>query len=364
MIYGENGQGKSNLLEAIYMLAIGKSPRASTERDLIHRESIHNLIYAKVMARVHSEEISNQLEIHYQCQPADNPDKFTAQKFVRINGSPKRSMDLVGILNAVLFTVGDLNIIYGGPSIRRRYLDILLCQINRGYLKSLQLYQKSNTQRNHLLRNIKEGVSSPTELEFWDEQLSKLGAGIIKERLNAINVLSGYAGQLHSEMSAQKEEMQITYLPSGCLIEESETGNIQESLRESLKGSQAKDIAMATTSVGPHRDDMKISISGREANRFASRGQARTAVLALRLSEARYLEQRRRKKPILLLDDVFSELDQSRRSLIMDHTAEYEQCIITTSDSPSDTDLFPKSSNRLIIDNNTINEHKVQSKST
>lgn len=357
MIYGGNGQGKSNLLESIYMLAIGKSPRATTDRDLIHRASMGDLIYAKISAQIHSEEVSNQLEIHYQCQPANNPDMFTAQKFVRINGSPKRSMDLVGMLNAVMFTVGDLNIIYGSPSVRRRYIDILLCQTNRDYLKSLQIYQKSNTQRNHLLRNIREGVSSTTELEFWDDQLSKLGAIIIRERLNAIDTLSMHAGQLHSEMSAQKEEMQITYSPSTRLSEQHELTNLQESLRESLKISQSKDIAMAATSVGPHRDDIDISISGRDANRFASRGQSRTAVLSLRLSEAMYLEQQRGKKPILLLDDVFSELDQTRRSLIMDHTSDYEQCIITTSDTPSDTDFFSKSSHKLIIENNSINEY-------
>ena len=346
------------------MLAIGKSPRAGTERDLIYRHSVNNLIYTKVMAQIHSEESSNKLEIHYQCQPADNPDKFTAQKFVKINNSPKRSMDLVGILNAVLFTVGDLNIIYGSPSIRRRYLDILLCQINRDYLKSLQLYQKSNTQRNHLLRNIKKGISSPIELEFWDDQLSKLGAHIVKERSDAVSILSRHAGQLHLDMSDQKEEMQIAYTPSGNIDKEGGIINLEDSLKSSLKASQAKDIAMTTTSVGPHRDDMKILISGREASRFASRGQSRTAVLALRLSEAKYLEQRRREKPVLLLDDVFSELDEKRRSLIMDHTAEYEQCIITTADSPSDTDLFPKTSNKLIINNNNITEYNSINKST
>ena len=356
MIYGKNGHGKSNLLEAIYMLAIGKSPRANTDRDLIHLNSINDLVYAKIAAQIHNEEISNQLEIHYQCQPSDNYDKFTAQKFVRINGSPKRSMDLVGILNAVLFTVGDLNIIYGSPSGRRRYLDILLCQTNRDYLKSLQLYQKSNTQRNHLLRNIREGASSATELEFWDEQLSKLGANIIIERLHAIETLSINASQLHSEMSAENENMKISYRPSAPLDEQHELSNLQGLLRESLKMSQPKDISMAATSVGPHRDDIEISISGKEASRFASRGQSRTAVLSLRLSEAMYLEQQRGKKPILLLDDVFSELDQSRRALILDRISEYEQCIITTSDTPSNNDLFSKSSNKLMIENNSINE--------
>ena len=178
VVQGANGHGKSNLLEAIYMMSIAKSTKVSTDRELINNLSVtqleqEKLSYAKISCITEQLQGSENLEIHYRCQSSENLHGFTAQKFIRINGTPRRSSELVGIVNAVLFSVSDLDLIYGSPSIRRRYLDILLSQIDREYLKSIQQYQKANTQRNHLLKLIREGVASIEELKYWDELIAK-----------------------------------------------------------------------------------------------------------------------------------------------------------------------------------------------
>ena len=176
------------------MLAIAKSQRSAVERDLVRKESIHDITYAKVGGVVEENNKSTKLEIHYQCTPSENDDGFTAQKYIRVNNSPKRSSALIGILNAVIFTVNDLDIIYGRPSDRRRYLDILISQVNREYFRNLREYSKINTQRNHLLRLIRDQNASSSELEFWDEKLSLYGSNLINQRIKMVNKISSIGG--------------------------------------------------------------------------------------------------------------------------------------------------------------------------
>ena len=358
IVRGGNGHGKSNLLEAVYALAIAKSSRAALERDLVNKASLENLIdgfsYAMVGATVLSKESSERLEIHYRSQLSENEDGFTTQKFIRIDGIPKRSSDLVGRLNAVLFSVEDLELVFGRPSTRRRYLDILLSQVDRKYLRTLQQYQRATTQRNHLLRSIREGLSVPSELDFWDDQISNTGSTITAERVKAVRSLSENSRPLHSEISGTNEKMCCKYISSSDIQSEDEPSLIEKSMASAIRNARNRDIAQGSTSVGPHRDDMKIMIEETNAERFASRGQARTAILALKFAEARFLKGKRGSEPVLLLDDLLSELDLVRREKVIRHTAEYEQCIVTTAEINSVPGTFLKEANELEVIDNTI----------
>ena len=337
------------------MLAMARSSRASIERELINHNSAptseQELTYAKVSANTHNGELSNKIEIHYRCLFSENKDGFATQKYIRINGSPKRSSDLIGTLNAVLFTVDDLDIVFGNPSVRRRYLDILISQIDKHYLDALKSYQESNRHRNHLLRSIREGVSSQDELHFWDDQLALHGCEIIKTRMEVVNRLSELLKPFHMQFDTAKESLQLLYRPTIPIDEESPSSS---SIVLALEKSRPKDIAQGSTSVGPHRDDMSVLINQNDASRYASRGQARTAVLALKLAESTYLKERRGSEPLLLLDDLLSELDGTRRRQIMEHVTQYQQCIVTAAELDSVPNLFVSAANTLIVDNGRI----------
>jgi DNA replication and repair protein RecF len=324
------------------MLSIAKSPRANVERDLIAKSALMNLnnggSYSKISSTVSTGKAKERLEIHYRSLPWENDDGFKTQKFIQINGSPKRSSDLVGIQNAVLFTVDDLDLVYGRPSKRRKYLDILISQVNKDYLKSLQKYHSSLIQRNHLLKSIRDGLSSSDQLSFWDDSISSTGSKIMSLRLETIRILSEKSVPIHMKISGIDENMEFQYKPSIEVVEQSAPRTIESSIKMKLEISRPKDIAQGSTLNGPHRDDMKIIIDNQDANRYASRGQARTSILALKLAEAAFLNDRRKSQPILLFDDLLSELDTTRRNHIIDYTGEYEQCIITT----AEVDTIPK----------------------
>ena len=323
------------------------------ERDVVNKQSLidlkDGLSYAMVGANLGSGSKTDRLEIHYQCQPAMNDDGFKAQKFIRINGVPKRSIDLIGLLNTVLFTVEDLDLIYGRPSARRRYLNILISQVDKNYFQSLRRYQKAITQRNHLLKMIKDKLSTLSELEFWDDQLSTDGSVIISERVKTVKELSFEAQRIHRAMSGVEEMLSFQYKPTVNILDNEDKGEISKSLLESLANFREKDISRGTTLAGPHREDMKTIVDGTDAERYASRGQARTAVLSLKMAEAKFLLKRRRSEPVLLMDYFLSELDSIRRKQVIEHTLQYEQCIITTSEPDSIPVTFRKASNKLIV---------------
>lgn len=356
IIQGANGHGKSNLLEAIYMMSIAKSTKVTTDRELINKDSVlqleqQELSYAKIACVVEHMQSSENLEIHYRCQSSENVHGFTAQKFIRINGTPKKSSELVGIVNAVLFSVGDLDLIYGSPSIRRRYLDILLSQIDRNYLTSIQEYQKANTQRNHLLRLIRDGASSKEELAYWDQLLAKNAVILTEKRKTAIETLEKSSLPFHNSMANNSETLTIHYLTSADFSK----GISIENFINELEQSRKKDISQGSTSIGPHRDDILFKINEMDSSKYASRGQSRTAILALKMAESEFLYHQRNTKPLLLLDDVMSELDQERRGLVADHIKEHDQVIVTTAEPSNLPDSFISDSNRLEIVNGSIN---------
>ncbi len=345
LVHGKNGQGKSNLLEAVYMVVIGKSSRTATERDLILQEPITHDIHTQVVAEAQQDGEAVKIMVGFRvspCAPGDQSANLQAvpvqdasiQKYVRINGLPRRVAHLVGRVTGVLFGAQDLELVFGSPASRRRYLDIINSQLDPAYLRSLQRYQRVLRQRNHLLKSIRAGRAPADELPLWDRQLADEGAYVSVCRRDTVLRLTELARPIHEELAGGDEPVDIEYLPS---VQADEPG-VEETgkrLAEALAANRDRDIAAGATTSGPHRDDACIVIDGRGAAAFASRGQARTATLALKLAEARYISGRSESQPLLLLDDVLSELDPARRSLVLEHVSKYEQCLITTADPES-----------------------------
>lgn len=330
VVHGGNAQGKSNLLEAAYLLAIGKSYRTSTERELVSWESAAAGSYAMVVGTVLRSDGQAELRIGLDCASAP---LNGVQKRIRINGLPKRASELIGVLNAVLFSAEDIDLIFGSPSVRRRYLDILVSQLGASqqgvrYVHALQRYQHVVTQRNHVLRSLREGSAGEDELAYWNDSLCTEGASVLGARFDALERLSPLGKETFSRLEGLAGELSIEYV-STIPADGRPTA---ESIAGALERSRSQERAMAMTLVGPHRDDLRLSLGGVEMSKHASRGQARLAALSLRIAEAQLLRERTGESPLLLLDDVLSELDESRRALVVDEASRYQQAIVSTAD--------------------------------
>ena len=343
---GENGQGKSNLLEAIYLLAIAKSARASADRELVRKQSISADTYSRVSAEVDRNGDSLRLQVDFQSSLTDsskteptgeddgfsNDNSITVQKYFRVNGAPRRASGLIGQLNAVMFSADDLDLIYGSPSVRRRYLDILISQLDHDYLRSLQRYQRIVQQRNHLLKSLRMGSSMPSELEFWDEELVREGSRIMAQRIKTVDRLSEVASPIHWQLSGEGEAMGVVYRPNVVIRVDPSAESLAQDMRDAIEDRRQRETAQGVTVSGPHRDDLQILVDGLDVAAYASRGQARTAVLAMKLAEADYLKEQRGHEPVILLDDVLSELDAGRRAQVLERLVAYQQTFITTTD--------------------------------
>jgi len=310
---GNNAQGKTNLLEALYLLATIRSHRAENERELVTVGSKEP--WARVAAEANTSQGRLLLDMVIQEVPS-----FGLKKRLRVNGVPRSASAVVGLLAQALFCPEDVVLVGGPPTLRRRFMDILGSQIEGRYLLSLRRYQKVLAQRNHLLRLAGEGKAQQGELVFWDKELVASGSFIIQARRRLVEALSPRAQEAHRGLA--EEELGIKYRP---YVEEASFARV-------LEEGRAKEVAAGMTLVGPHRDDFLLEVGGMEAGAFASRGQQRTIALSLRLGEGGLLWQKRGESPVLLLDDVFSELDAPRRGRLLEAVAPYEQVFITTTD--------------------------------
>ena len=346
LLQGGNGAGKSNLVEALYMLAIAKSLRATADRELVRWQPATEEAHAQVSAVVQRDPgpLRVQVDLKSVAGPGDGPAEggvdesriapaASVQKYVRVNGVPRRSSDLVGEVNAVMFSAQDMDLVLGPPSVRRRYLDILISQLDRHYLRTMQRYQRIVVQRNHLLKSVRDGRSDADELGFWDDQLVETGRYIMSRRASTVGVLSRNAGPLHGELSGEGEDLELVYQPGVEAYQGDSEEEMARSLRDALVERRPREVAQGHTVSGPHRDDIQVLLDGMEAGLYASRGQCRTVVLAMKLAEAGNLREERGQEPILLLDDLLSELDPRRRSHVLDHVSRYQQCFITTADT-------------------------------
>ena len=339
LVIGPNAQGKSNLLEAIYLLATMRSTRVETDAQLIRRDALEDVLpAARIVGEVSTANGPLKIEVTLVARPGANGP--IATKTVKLNGVAKRLSDATGRLTAVLFTAEDLEMISGSPSLRRRYLDLTLAQIDPHYAQARSHFERVLTQRNSLLKRIREGVAGTAELEFWDEQLATDGAVLFHARALAVGRLAVLAREAHAEL-APGEALAIEYLPkldSMGNLAETDEASVRDAYLKALAASVNRDTGAGMTTLGPHRDDLTFTLDGLQAAGFASRAQQRTIALSLRLAETQLLRERRGESPVLLLDDILSEMDASRRESVMGALGHVEQMLVTG----TDWDRFPE----------------------
>ena len=348
LVQGENAQGKTNLLEAIYYLATARSPYAQTDRELINwLAEEEELTFARLVGEMEKDRALQRLEITLLKEPAPEADSHSLKKQIRINGVPRRVLDLIGQLNVVVFLPQDIDLVAGSPGGRRRYLDTTICQFDPVYCRTLRRYGRILTQRNHLLRQLQERRGKLEELRFWDEKLAEDGAHLVARRREVIAELEELSRAIHLELTGQDEHLSLRYESSirmpdtyyqlplefgseGILdIRYSESclrGVFLDQLREITR----EEIQRGMSLIGPHRDDLRFLAAGVDMRIYGSRGQQRTVVLALKLAEAKLLAKETGKQPIMLLDEVLSELDESRRRYLMKAIENSQQAVLTT----------------------------------
>ena len=338
VLQGDNAQGKTNLLEAIYLLAATRSPLAATEREFLRWQSWQEDIpVARLVARVQRASDRLQLELAFRGEPrSDGPQSGLVYKQIKMNGLARRASDVVGLVNVVLFTARDIEIVGGAPSLRRRYMDLVLCQADSRYLRALQDYGKVLDQRNPLLKRIQEGESRPDELHFWDNELVDKGSYVCLARRQLVAHLNLLVAKIHPQL-APGETLELVYRPSLNSGVEQDFEQLKAAFQLALAGIQKREIGAGTSLVGPHRDDLQFLNGDTDLGVYASRGQQRTVSLSLRLAEAGYLKEKKGDSPVLLLDDVLSELDPQRRGRLLTWLADYEQVLLTT----AEFDLLP-----------------------
>ena len=333
VLIGENAQGKTNLLESVYLLATMKELRAETEAQVIRREVTDDLIPA---ARIvgEAETAAGNLKLEVAIVGREGSNGLVASKTAKVNGIPKRLSDAVGRLTAVLFTAVDIDLISGPPSSRRRYIDITLSQVERGYVSARSRLERVVTQRNHLLKRIREGHAARDELAFWDGELARDGGYLFAVRAGALSELAALAAEVHTSL-APGEELGLEYRPrlEGRAPDSlADPTAAVEAYAEALRGGLSRDVAAGMTLQGPHRDDIAFTLDGVPASGFVSRAQQRTIALSLRLAEARLLHSRREEPPLLLLDDILSEMDAGRARSVIEAVSTYDQLLVTATD--------------------------------
>lgn len=306
ILYGDNAQGKTNLLEAIYTAGTAKSHKGSKDREMIRFGSEE----AHIKLMLKRNDLPYRIDIHL---------KKNKPKGIAVNGIPiKRASELFGIVNLVVFSPEDLNLIKNGPSERRRFLDMELCQLDKIYVHHLVNYNKALIQRNQILKNLEHRPEFLEMLDVWDIQLLQYGKMLIERRNSFVNELNEVIYKIHKKLSGEKEELHVYYEPDVSA----------EQFEEMLKKARGRDLKIRTTSVGPHRDDINFVIGEADIRKFGSQGQQRTSALSLKLAEIEIVQRITNETPVLLLDDVLSELDSHRQNQLLS-SIEKIQTIIT-----------------------------------
>ena len=342
LLVGANAQGKTTILEAVYLLAIAKSFRAENEREVVNWEAASTLEQAAVDGLVQKEEGRTRIIVGYQPHhrarggTSDGAPIHSVRKEVRVDGVRRTAAELVGLMNVVLFSAEDIRLVQGSPSVRRRYLDILISQSSPAYLRALQRYQKVLHQRNQLLKLIRDRRARGSEMAFWDEQLVETGSLIVQQRAQTMAVLAETARVTLQELTGGAEDLRLEYLPS---VAPAAAEACSTAFLKGLEGSREREIRLGSTALGPHRDDFQLLVNNVDMGVYSSRGQARTLALTLRLAEAQYLTAYKG-EPLLLLDDILSELDERRRAQVLERVLAYGQSVITATDIEPFSDQY------------------------
>lgn len=360
MLVGANAQGKTSLLEAVYLLATFVSFHAGSDREMVNflagRES---LAVARIVADYCLEETGSgrggdhRLEIRIIQESNGGTRSPRVRKEVLLDGAKRKLSEAVGAFNAVMFLPQTLRIVEGAPEERRRYLNLTLAQVTPHYAAALSHYSRSLSQRNALLKQIQERGGDRQQLVYWDERIADYGARLIHARIQAVQELEKIAARVHHDLTRGGEVLRLAYepaydplpkparqyaLPLSAPLDRSgySLREIREGFLAALNESRAEEIARGVTTIGPHRDELRFLGNGIDLGVYGSRGQVRTAVLALKLAEVAWMRERSGQWPVLLLDEVLAELDTLRRDDLLARLSQSEQALLTT----TDLDLF------------------------
>lgn len=361
LLVGSNAQGKTSLLEAVYMLATLSSFHAENDRQLIHFGlASESLAVARIVGRFRKAGREHVLELRI-IQEQEGFAAPRVRKEVLFDGLKQKLGEAVGLFNAVLFLPQMLEIIEGSPANRRRYLDLALAQVLPDYTAVLTTYGKAITQRNALLKQLGENGGDPGQLEYWDAEVAALGARLIHARVRAIRELETVAAPIHLELTRSREVLRFDYQPAydplpvparqfalalddpkdrtGVSVEAIEAGFLA-----ALQERRGEELARGATVIGPHRDDLRFLSNRIDLGSFGSRGQVRTAMLSLKLAEVAWMREKTGHWPVLLLDEVLAELDEARREDLLARVAGIEQTLATTTDLALFAEEFVRSS--------------------
>jgi DNA replication and repair protein RecF len=357
LLVGANAQGKTSLLEAVYFLSTFISFHATSDRQLVNflagREP---LAVARIVADFCREGESHRIETRIIQESEGPTGGQRVRKEILVDGVKYKMSEVVGRFNAVLFTPHTLRVIEGPPEERRRYLNLVLAQVVPHYAAYLTEYSRVVSQRNALLKQIGERGGDPTQLAYWDERLTAAGARIIYARIQAVQEMERLAARMHQDLTRNGEVLRLAYEPSydplpqpdqqyklpvdtpldrsGVTLEEIQTGFL-----ESIVRLREEEIVRGVTTIGPHRDELRFIGNGIDLGTYGSRGQVRTAVISLKLSEMAWMKEKSGHWPVFLLDEVLAELDAQRRADLLDRLGKSEQALLTT----TDLDLFSPS---------------------
>jgi DNA replication and repair protein RecF len=326
VFFGGNAQGKTNLLEAVALTALTRSPRTQQAAELVR----FGQPAARVTCGVQTDTGRDSLEVRIIVNSTESG--VRASRRFTVNGIHRRSSDMIGALRVVLFWPDDLQLIKGSGEGRRRFLNTLLSQIDAGHAAELNRYGHLLEQRNALLRAIRDGRQSTEGLDYWTTALAESGAAIMAERQRRLLELQPIAAAYHRELSDDRERLELRYRPSGARIGEAPQELVSQQLEAAMRDARDEEIARGQTVVGPQRDDVEVWLEDHEARLFASQGQQRSAVLSLKLAELQYLADVTGEQPVLLLDDVMSELDPARRERLLAALQPGPQALITAAD--------------------------------
>lgn len=348
LLHGQNAQGKTNFLEAVYYLATASASHARNDRQLIHFDAAEDILpFARVDAQIERADGTQRVSVTISIQSG------RLQKNIELNGVKKQVQEYIGEINVVLFLPEDIDLIATGPQLRRRYLDTIISQIEPRYYRALQSYEEVLSQRNAQLRALSErGIRDAGDLlDFWDEKLVAEGAYIVLSRQRVVARLDELAGRIHPDLTGYLEFLHFAYQPrldlgysashqlsldmeSNLLREGSflTLPEVEQRFREALANARNEELGRGMTVIGPHRDDLRFLVNDVDMTLYGSRGQQRTSALTLKLCEVALIQEKRGEPPILLLDDVMSELDESRRTYMSKVLEQFPQVFITTAD--------------------------------
>lgn len=317
VLYGKNASGKTNMLESIYLCSIFKSPRTTKDKEMV----LMGETGATVTLTLQKKFRKHTINLHIDEK---------GKKRVLVDNIPlNRAGELFGVLGVVYFSPDEMKLVKESPQERRRFMDVGLSQQQRGYFYALQRYNKTLKQKNNLLKEWRGSRNIEDMLDVWDAGLAKEGAVIISKRIEYVKTLNDSASKFHTAISSEKENLALSY-ESSIEVTNNDAEEIERRLYESIKQSREKDKELGYSTVGPHRDDIKIEIDGKDSRKYASQGQQRTIALALKLGEVVIYKNEIGEPPVLLLDDVLSELDLTRQKLLLSMTEGFQTILTCT----------------------------------